>query len=346
VLKSRTVGPRVVLHLSRSSNAKLKATSPFRLRGVNLVLFFEPYVRPAVGARKPAARRLVLEADGLTASEQEAVIEIEDGSLDIIGGEIRYPDFLLSLAPPHLLRVNGGKLRLHDVRLRGPMRDPSRHFASLVQLQARKKDAPATLAAHECVLQSPRLALALHGPGCRAHLKQLVLLSGTEAVGFTGVEGGASVLLENVTVAGKKAAVSLGPVAAKTPPQEPVLVQTRDCAFLNPFGSKAGLLVYEKDALLRGALLWEGDGDLYDRGLHFGEASEGAIPEKAEKLDWRRLWGPTSVRRSLTDFPQSLHFDRDSWALERLAVVPVNFIPNLRLHGADLKRLGIVGKSR
>ena len=37
---------------------------------------------------------------------------IENGSLEVIGGEIRFPNYNLALVPPYLLRVRGGDLRL------------------------------------------------------------------------------------------------------------------------------------------------------------------------------------------------------------------------------------------
>jgi hypothetical protein len=117
-------------------------------------------------------------------------------------------------------------------------------------------------------------------------------------------------------------------------------VQTRHCAFLNPFRvGKPGLLLYEGDALAHGLLMWQGEDDLFDRRLHFG-ACASQPPERPQGLaPWLRLWGSASVRRPVADASLTRTLDAVPWALERLAMPPAQ-----AGHGADLGALGISKK--
>jgi len=123
---------------------------------------------------------------------------------------------------------------------------------------------------------------------------------------------------------------------------EPAVVQTRGCAFLNPFPgrpNRAGLLAYEGDALAHGLLVWQSEGDAYDRRLYFGAAPASALPAKPDPAEaWGRLWGTPGVRD-----PRWLNLTRTldglCWPLERLT------LPGGVTQGADLDKLGLLKKA-
>jgi len=75
------LGPRVVVHLFRSDANKITPTRPIRIKGADLVLFFEPQ-KPAV--KGAPVGRVVLQGDG---AGGVAMIEVDNGNLDVIGGE-------------------------------------------------------------------------------------------------------------------------------------------------------------------------------------------------------------------------------------------------------------------
>src|SRR5262249_38878228 len=115
-------------------------------------------------------------------------------------------------------------------------------------------------------------------------------------------------------------------------------VQSRDSAFLNPFAEKpnrAGLLLYDGEALSRGLLVWQGEGDVYDRRLYFGaRGARALLPDKPEDhAVWARLWGSYGVRRPVLDLPLTRLLGPGRWQLDRLA------LPAGR--GADLVLLDI-----
>src|SRR5262249_55063834 len=136
---------------------KTVPTSPIYLKGADLVLVLEPSRRPpkkndpprppsTPGQSRPAPpkkeeepERLLLDVENESPKTQQAVIEVEGGSLDIIGGEIRCPDYPRALLPPYLIRVKGGKsgagVRLHDCRLTGPVFFVPADFKALLGIE-------------------------------------------------------------------------------------------------------------------------------------------------------------------------------------------------------------------
>src|SRR5205823_4769556 len=112
VLKTQRPARRIVLHLFRSLEGKSQPTGPIRLKDVDLVLFFEPPPKKegvGPGAAPPAPRRLVLQADSRRASG--ALLDVEGGNVELIGGEIRLPDFAGASQPDWLVKLKGGSLR-------------------------------------------------------------------------------------------------------------------------------------------------------------------------------------------------------------------------------------------
>src|SRR5262249_40219463 len=124
VQKKQAFGERVVLHLYGSGEAK---TSAISVQGSSLVLYFEP---PASGGQP-----LVLVPELKTLPKgQDGIFEVEGGELELIGANVRCPDFKTALMPHYLIVVRGGNLRIHRSRLQGPLAQPPDSYWALIHL--------------------------------------------------------------------------------------------------------------------------------------------------------------------------------------------------------------------
>jgi serine/threonine-protein kinase len=345
VQQKQKLGPRVVLHLSGKGE---HVTSPIHIKGSSLLLFFEP---PARGEAP-----LALKLDNPKSAE--AMIDVEGGGLDVIGGELRVPDSppgsLIGRSVPHLLKVRGGDLRLFRCRLEGPQQSLPANYEGLISLEGSGSEAPErarTCAINESILVSGRDGVLLQGGGIRLLIRHSLVVAGSTALRASpGAAGRGKVnvncVLENVTFAAALAVLRLGDVpegGPRTgrkfePPQEPMIVKTQDCAFLNPFfarSNKAGLLIYEGSALARGLLVWHSEGDTFDRRLHFSPWPVGKAPSaKVEKAsEWARIWGSHCVRKTRPELVVLRTFAARRWELTFLILPPGR--------GADLAQLGI-----
>jgi hypothetical protein len=330
----RKFAPVVVLHLAGKGE---RGTSPIRIKGSSLVLYFEP------PAKKEAP--LVLKPAGSGDTEPEALIEVEGGSLDIIGGELRGAG---ALGPRvrGLVKVRGGNLRLYRCKLEG--KSWCHSLASMTgsgETEADRKTHACTI--NESVLVCQKAGLSIRGVGARLVIRQTLLVAGTDALdlrpgpkskGRTNI----TCLLENTTFAAGRAVLYLGDDPHAGVPTSPIYVQARDCAYLNPFPGKparAGMLLYEGSALRRGLLLWQSERDTFHHRLHFSAALDGKIPDKAEGLDrWKKsLWGSHALRETpKANLVLTRLFPARAWLLERLNLK--------RGRGADLELLGVVKK--
>jgi serine/threonine protein kinase len=354
VQKKQKLGPRVVLHLAGKGE---HSTAPIKLEGATLVLYFEP---PAQEGDPPLA--LKLGSGGETA--RAALIEVDHGGVEVISGALRLPE---SAGPrvTHLLKARGGDIRLYRCKLEGPLLSTAADFRALIGLDGSGEpaaDRARGCAINECVLESGGAAVLLEGVGCRLLVKQSVVVSGSTAFHFAPARGyqgraGQTCVLENVTVAARQAVARLGDVTVgnaeggmgnqKPPsslriPEEPVVVQARDCAYLNPFPglpSRAGMLLYEGDSLARGLLLWQGQREVYDPRLFFAAALHTRLPRVSEPLPtWAQLWGSMGLREPKLDLKPTKKFESRRWPLDCLKLPPGR--------GADLEVLGIGVKKK
>jgi hypothetical protein len=342
--KTRGLGPKVVLHLSGTGD---KLTTPITVKGTSLVLFFEP--------PRDDAAPLVLSLSPRAAVNGEALLAVEDGDLTVVGGELRLPDPGRVKMPPFLLKVRGGDLRLLRCRLQAPPAPDG--YRGLVVVDGSgdpAADKARGCSVNECVLVSGQAGIVIRGVGARLLLRQSLLVAGTDALeldpgaGYKG-RAGVQCLLDHGTLAAQRAAIRLHDVGWREVPHMPVLVQTRMCAFLNPFAGKpkAGLLLSEGEALARGLLVWQSEGDGYDTFLHFGAATTTAVPDKPQgHAAWARLLGSSGVQRAVPGVALAKRFDNNNrWPLERLVLPRTVGGPDRRL-GADLARLGVLKKTK
>lgn len=381
VQKKQKLAPTVVLHLH---GAGKRTTSPVRVENVSLFLYFEP---PEEGAEP-----LVLAPDPTAAPDGHALFEVTGGNLWMAGADVRCPDFKAALLPSYLVMVRGGNLFLSATRLQGPLAQPPNTYWGLIRVEGSGSAVPGAMyvaSVNRCALLSSRVALHLAGAGLRAHLEQSLVVCTDRAVGiqpgllekpvpryptpprslmekqFLHGEAHLNVQLtaDHCTFAAREEAFFLDDVPVKlTPPDffwpvvaDPVLVQTKDCAFLNPFADKEGkaapaaLLAYTGVAAQRGLLCWQAEGNVYDKRLYAFAAAVGADgkplrPEKPQAYaTWERLWGPAE-RKPVLDVPLKATLDLEKLALDQLAL-PAH--PALKEKpGADLARLTAARKGK
>jgi len=202
---------------------------------------------------------------------------------------------------------------------------------------------------HNCVLTSGKDAVHVQGVGARLRIEQSVVVAGSDAFVFDPGQQprprmSVHCVLEHVTVAARQSAMHLKEVARQEPPADPIVVRALASAFLNPFGERSGMLLYEGDALRRGVLVWQSEGTVYDSRLHFGASTPELVPAKSQPhADWSRLWGPLGDRRPVS-LPLTAVFDKQRWQLNRLRLVAPRDAPKPPDAGADLVQLGLVKK--
>jgi hypothetical protein len=339
VQKKQKLGPRVVMQLTGKGES---LTSPIRIRGSTLVLCFL-----AEGGTVPGLRLA-----GPASTGAGAMIEVDGGNLVIMGGRMRCPDGVTGV--PYLIRVHGGDLQMLGCRVEGPQPLAPASYRGLIALEGSGNPAPDTV--HGCaiersVLVSGRAGVVLSGVGTRLLMRQTLLVAGTEGLHLLpgpACKGKANMqcLLDHVTVAAQRGVVRLGDAPEAGPPGDPVRVQTRDCAFLNPFfgrPNKAGMLLYEGTALPRGLLVWQSQRDAFDRRLHFSTAQGDKLPDSPEEmrrgpLAWRALWGSSGMRDTHPDLIVLGSFEAKRWPLERLLSCPAGRGANLRWLDLGRKR--------
>jgi hypothetical protein len=347
VQQAGKVATNVVLLLAGSGERKC---SPIRWKGAGLVLYCEP---PADGS--PPLSLVPQDPDPTT---HDAWIEVEEGNLDLIGVEIRCPDFKLALLPPHLIQVKGGNLRAHGCRIYGPRQQAPAGFRGLLRLEGSGRS-PANKAAictlEETVLVSGRNCIQASGTGARLSLEQCVLVAGGEALTFEPRNAeeklNLSCEMRQCTVAVQGQVLHLGAVAGRDVPFEPLVVRADACAFLAPFaGQRAGLLRCDGEALARGVLVWQGEGNVFDKRLHTFVVNGEATPERPQAIAlWSRLWGPMGERQPFTNLTLTNTLKWEHLQLERLLLPEIKPTPGSdhpKPHpGADLNALRLLTKS-
>jgi hypothetical protein len=347
VQKTRRLAPRVVLHLSGSGE---RFTTPIHIKGSSLVLYFEPPPEkpepspPGATSPRSPAEPLALVPTGQ--GPQEALLEIEQGNLDIINGTLRFSDAMEGRVMPWLIKMRGGDVRLLRSHLEVPPKSGGTTFRGLIALDGSgdpSAEHVRSCAVNETVLLSARTGIHIQGIGARLLLTQTLVIAGGDALHLTldpGFNGKANVqcLFDRATVAARESVLHLPEVKQTEPPMEPVILQTHDCAFLNLFVGlkhRAGLVLYDEEALSHGLLVWQSDNDAFDRRLWFAVApATGPRPDKMEdRSSWVALWGTPGLRRAKLDLTLFAILHADNWSLDRLA--------NVKLPGADLKKLNL-----
>jgi len=282
---------------------------------------------------------------------------VDGGSLELVGGRLRTHDFGTAQMPPYLLLARGGDLRAHGCRLQGPCANPPDGFWGLVRVEGSGEASVERVrgcALHQCVLLSPRMGVHVAGPGARVILEQCLAVTGTEALhlqpGPRATDRlNVQCILEHTTVASRRAVAWVDDARQLGRVTEPAVIQTKACVFQNPFAGKdkapspAGVFLYDGYALPRGLAAWQGEGDVFDKRLHFFAAPatpEGA-PYGVDKLQpraaWARAWGPLGEQQATYEVPLRGTVDFEKLQLERLALP--SYLNLKGSPGANLTRL-------
>jgi hypothetical protein len=183
----RKLAPRVVLHLYRPTGTMPREMTPIRLRGVTVVLYLEQYQPPKdpeTQKERPRERLALPLSDSVT-DGRTAFIDIEDGALEVLGGDIVAPDFAQAELPPWIVRVSNGALRLCNAWLIGPGRGAPDGYRGLVLLEGQRNSSgepTSHLAAVNSVLTSGRAVVGLSGDGAAVRAENVLLVSGGNAV--------------------------------------------------------------------------------------------------------------------------------------------------------------------
>ena len=345
------LGQRIVLHLQGQG---LHKTRPLRVKGSSLVLYFPPLEKDVP--------RLVLAPQDTVSTQAEALVEVENGSLEMINGEIHYPDYRLALLPPYVLRVRDGDLRLFRCRLcrkEGPLGQGPENFRGLIRFEGSgETDRARACVLNESLLVTGKTGLHLIGTGARVRLRQCVVLCGTDALFFEVGPAARSALnlqcaLENSTLAAQRAVIHLADAPQLAVLLEPIVLQGRASAFLNPFTALPAppvVLAVEGNALNRGLLTWQGEGNVFDRRL---STALGLLPSQApaaSPVTRTAWWGRSWERRQVLDLTLARTVDWNKLQFNRLELprrksVGEDGQPKV-VPGADLELLGLVEKAK
>jgi hypothetical protein len=331
VAKRQQLAHTIVLHLHGTGKHK---TRPIRVEGSDLFIYVEPAAKDA--------EPLVLEPDVSVAPDANALFEVSGGNLWLVGVDVRCPDFKTALLPKYVVMVNDGSLLVAASRLQGPLTQPPPNYWGLIRVEGTALPKPGgvyTLSINQSVLLSAKYGIHLMCAGMRVHMQQSLIVSTDRAItiqtakppqknlplnmpaastpianhslwgeAFLNME----ITADHCTFAAKESVFYLYDVPVETRPgqqavwpviADPILVQTRECAFLYPFADKesksgAALLAYIGAGIPRGLLCWQGEGNVYDKRLHaYVMGVTGPPPvsrlEKPQPFTvWERLWGP------------------------------------------------------
>ena len=346
---TRGFGPKVVMLLKGTGAQPM---SPVKLKGVHLTLHFE---QPPDDS-KHLSLTLSSTAD---VPLPAALLEIEDGGLDIINGGFTLPDGPNKAVPASLFKVSGGDLRLYRCRLAGPhLAMPPANYRGLIQFEGfgsldGQKGRQCVI--NESVLVSENAVLLLHGIGTRLLVKQSVLIAGGAALQVevgTGFKGRANVkaVLSSSSIASRQCVLQVED-AALEPTMEPIVLQSMQCAFQAPFrNANPGVIRYSGDALAHGLFVWQSDADLFDKRFQFGCLPVNLEPPKppAEwQAAWLNLFGTYAATRMRTEMLMRQIDATKGWSVRQLQL-PGLWSPdnNPPVYGADLIGRGFVKKPK
>jgi hypothetical protein len=157
-----------------------------------------------------------------------------------------------------------------------------------------------------------------------------------------------AVNLDSSTFASRGPALAVGATGTKETVQEPLVVQTRTCLFLNPFegGANPSLLQARGLTLAAGLILWQSDEDVIDTRIT-REVVSGEDRQGGHALRIARAWGSAAVHKQVLLSMLKGTLDSKTWTnLEPLLLPPKP--PGLgdRKPGADLVAIGAVKKKR
>ncbi len=345
IASTRHLADKVVLHLKPGE----WRTSPIRAQGIHLVICCD------AGSDRDASP-VTIEQIGKF-SGQDALIEVQDGNLDIIGGrfQLRPGGY-----PGCVVKVSRGDLRMHGCRIQGPVPvnvDPHRSLIRVENAGDRTSTKKHQCVLDECVFFTGGTVLELAGTYLDVRMQQCLAAAGQDVLHLDiGAEDDPHLrihcLLEQNTLAAKRAVVDLEDAGDVGLPLEPCIVAARGNMVWAPYSEpptrpqpKSGVLLCQGDALQRGLLLWYGEGNAYDQRLYFLAAAADAFPARLQPMaSWTMLW---AFPDDLIHIPEKAgaSFDLRMLSMADNLQTPSN-INRKPLPGADLIKLGIVKRPK
>jgi hypothetical protein len=333
----RPLAPRVVFHLAGSG---AYPTSPLPVTGVSeLVVYFETpkqAIPPITLIVNPLSRVL----------NRPALIEVERGSLELIGAHIFFENSRSALMPSHLIKVTGGKLILHHCQLQGPLGKAPDAFRALLALNG-PAATPLECRISDSMLLSGKDILRTSGAAVNLSVRRSLLLATGDAVAAD--QAALDCELEGNTWALRRALIATRIGGENT---TPIAVRAAANYFTDPFGDGQGqstLLRLPDGYMARGLLAWQGKGNAFDRRLDsFATVVAQPAPGKLQYSDWLALWGRAGEQAALTveaGPAAKTPFNLDAPQLDRLGLPrTVRPEPGNPPPGADLARFGVLRK--
>jgi serine/threonine protein kinase len=343
-LRATRPGPRIVLRLTGTGK---HYTSPIAVKGVSsIVICFE-----TAGQEEP----LTLLPRPQAVDENRALIEVEDGNLEMIKARFVLENKRTGSAPAHLIRIRGGNLVLTDCYLQGPLDKAPEGYQGLIHFESAANgtdDLPGALL-KDSVLLSARSLLDLRG-GARVRVRNCAALAVED--GLVIAPGplprpNVFVQLENNTLAVRKALLAAsgddGDLCGG------IVVQAQHNYILNPFADdprrglsgQAHLVRVSGASLAHGILHWQGKENAFDSlRLVFFEGAKDE-PGRQSFKDWQQLWGIPGEQDAVFLEPvkssKAFSADPPSWQYLSLPA-RARAGTGTPAFGADLVRLGIM----
>ena len=254
-----------------------------------------------------------------------------------------------------MLKVSGGNLIISGSHLQGPLAQQPAAYQSLIQFGGSGETAADR--ANGCVINnailiSAKACIKVVGTGAQVHLENCVVVAGADALHFAAganAKGRLNVqcLLDRNTIAARRAVAYLADVPDLGVPAEPIVVQAKANAYLDPFtdtAHRSTLLLYEGAAFNHGLLVWQGASNFYDKRLGaYALAAKATVADsKQDYKTWLRLWGSPGVRQPMPSLTLTKTLDVENLKLDVLALPPFPPPKPQVVPGADLVQLRIV----
>jgi hypothetical protein len=328
--------------------------SPLYVNGVReLAIVVPPLVRT-----KQNLQAQPLELTPRVGAGQNAVIQVDNGSLELHGVRIVCANDPFTAITPYLVQVRGGDLRLTRSWLVGPLSRAPQSFQALIAFTGAGPDAtrPARLSVQDSLLRSGKALMHLAEGGARVAARNNIGMAlGPTAIlidapAHLGRAGGIVCTFEYNTWAVRHGFLGLRSGAETPSGGEAVVMQALANYFVDPFGDVPGQAVVlrpQEPALEKGLLQWQGRANAFDQRLQGFCAPLGATNVDRQTLnkDWLAVWGPAGEQDALSVGPGgptravAINPDLPLTVIGARLALPGPFDPKQPPAGANLNRL-------